>query len=77
MRAKLDEETLKGISRTTQVEYFYAGTAANLKKVYETLNSRLAIGKKETGISGLPTRVAAALARVSASLSLRWFNQLL
>eukprot|EP01031_Cornospumella_fuschlensis_P010718 gene10718-13117_t len=42
MRVKLDEETLKGIARTTQAEYFYAGTAADLKKVYETLSSRLA-----------------------------------
>ncbi len=37
MRVKLDEETFKGIARTTQAEYFYAGTAADLKKVYETL----------------------------------------
>jgi Ca-activated chloride channel family protein len=47
MRVKLDEETLKGIARTTQAEYFYAGTAADLKKVYETLSSRLAIEKKK------------------------------
>jgi Ca-activated chloride channel homolog len=77
MRVKLDEETLKGIARTTQAEYFYAGTAADLKKVYETLSSRLAIEKKETEISGLLALVAAALALVSASLSLLWFNRIL
>ena len=33
-RVRLDEETLKTIATMTQGEYFYAGTAADLKKVY-------------------------------------------
>ena len=77
MRVKLDEETLKGIARATQAEYFYAGTAADLKKVYETLSSRLALEKKETEISGLVALIAAALALLSAGLSLAWFNRIL
>jgi len=77
MRVKLDEETLKGIARATQAEYFYAGTAGDLKKVYETLSSRLTVEKKETEISGLLALLAAALALVSAALSLLWFNQIL
>ncbi|SFB81015.1 Ca-activated chloride channel family protein [Polaromonas sp. OV174] len=77
MRVKLDEETLKGIARATQAEYFYAGTAADLKKVYETLSSRLAVEKKETEISGLLALLAAALALLSAALSLLWFNRIL
>ena len=77
MRVRLDEETLKSIARTTQAEYFYAGTAGDLKKVYETLSSRLAVEKKETEISGLLALVAAALALLSAGLSLAWFNRIL
>ena len=77
MRVKLDEETLKGIARATQAEYFYAGTAGDLKKVYETLSSRLAVEKKETEISGLMALAAAALALLSAGLSLAWFNRIL
>ena len=77
MRVKLDEETLKGIARATQAEYFYAGTAADLKKVYETLSSRLAVEKKETEIAGLVALLAAALAILSAGLSLAWFNRIL
>ncbi len=77
MRVKLDEETLKGIAKNTQAEYFYAGTAADLKKVYETLSSRLTIVKKETEISGILALVAAALALLSAGLSLAWFNRIL
>ncbi len=77
MRVKLDEETLKGIARNTQAEYFYAGTAGDLKKVYESLSSRLTVVKKETEISGLLALVAAAFALVSAGLSLAWFNRIL
>ena len=77
MRVKLDEETLKGIARNTQAEYFYAGTASDLKKVYESLSSRLTVVKKETEISGLLALVAAAFALLSAGLSLAWFNRIL
>jgi Ca-activated chloride channel family protein len=77
MRVKLDEETLKAIATKTQAEYFYAGTAADLKKVYETLSSRLTVEKKETEISGLLALAAAVLALMSASLSLLWFNRIL
>ena len=77
MRVKLDEETLKGIARATQAEYFYAGTAGDLKKVYETLSARLTVEKKETEISALLALAAAALALVSAGLSLLWFNRIL
>ncbi len=77
MRVKLDEETLKGIARNTQAEYFYAGTAGDLKKVYESLSSRLTVVKKETEISGLLALVAAVFALLSAGLSLAWFNRIL
>ena len=77
MRVKLDEETLKGIARNTQAEYFYAGTATDLKKVYESLSSRLTVVKKETEISAILALVAAALALLSAGLSLAWFNRIL
>ncbi|CAM3451977.1 VWA domain-containing protein [Polaromonas hydrogenivorans] len=77
MRVKLDEETLKGIARATQAEYFYAGTANDLKKVYQTLSSRLTVEKKETEISGLLALAAAVLGLLSASLSLLWFNRIL
>ncbi len=77
MRVRLDEETLKGIANKTSADYFYAGTAADLKKVYETLSSRLTVEKKETEISGLLALGAAVLALLSASLSLLWFNRIL
>jgi Ca-activated chloride channel family protein len=77
MRVRLDEETLKAIAQKTQAEYFYAGTAQDLKKVYETLSSKLTVEKKETEVSALLAMVAAALAVMSAGLSLLWFNRIL
>ena len=77
MRVRLDEETLKAVANKTQAEYFYAGTAADLKKVYETLSSRLTVEKKETEISALFALGAAILTLLSAGLSLLWFNRIL
>ncbi len=77
MRVRLDEPTLKAIALQTQAEYFYAGTAENLKQVYEKLSSRLTVEKKETEISGLLALVASILAMASAALSLLWFNRIL
>src|SRR5439155_813603 len=53
MRVRLDEETLKAIANMTRGEYFYAGTARDLKKVYESLNARLVLEKKDMEISAL------------------------
>ncbi|RYF34824.1 MAG: VWA domain-containing protein [Comamonadaceae bacterium] len=77
MRVRLDEETLKAVASKTQAEYFYAGTAADLKKVYDTLSSRLTVEKKETEISALFALGAALLALLSAGLSIFWFNRIL
>lgn len=77
MRVRLDEETLKAIATKTAAEYFYAGTAQDLKKVYQTLSSRLTLEKKETEVSALFALAAAGLACVAAGLSLLWFHRIL
>jgi Ca-activated chloride channel family protein len=77
MRVRLDEETLKAIANMTRGEYFYAGTATDLKKVYEALNARLVLEKKDMEISALFSAAAALTALASALLSLLWFNRIL
>jgi Ca-activated chloride channel family protein len=77
MRVRLDEETLKQIANITQGEYFYAGTAVDLKKVYENLNARLVLEKKETEVSALFAAAGALLAVVAAALSVLWFHRIL
>ncbi len=75
MRVKLDEETLKNISVLTQGEYFYAGTAEDLKKVYESLSSRMVVERKETELSALFAAAGALLAVLAAGLSVWWFGR--
>ena len=77
MRVRLDEETLKTIANLTRGEYFYAGSAVDLRKVYETLNSKFLLEKKQMEISSLFAGAAALAALVSALLSLLWFNRIL
>ena len=77
MRVRLDEETLKTIANLTRGEYFYAGTAMDLRKVYETLNSKFLLEKKQMEISSLFAAAAALVALVSGLLSLLWFNRVL
>ena len=75
MRVRLDEETLKAVANLTQGEYFYAGTAADLKKVYQTLSARLVMETRHTEVGALFTGLAGLLVLVAAGLSLAWFHR--
>ena len=77
MRVRLDEDTLKAVANMTHGQYFYAGNAADLKKVYQSLNSRFVLEKKETEVTALFSAAAALLVLASALLSLAWFNRIL
>jgi Ca-activated chloride channel family protein len=75
MRVRLDEEALKNVSVLTHGEYFYAGTAEDLKKVYESLSSRMVVERKETEITALFAALGGLLALAAAALSLWWFGR--
>jgi Ca-activated chloride channel family protein len=75
MRVRLDEETLKQVAMATRAEYFYAGNALDLKKVYQSLGSRLSAQKKETEVSALFAGLGALLTLVAAGLSVWWFGR--
>jgi len=77
MRVRLDEDTLKAIADLTRGQYFYAGTATDLKKVYDSLNSKFLLEKKDMEITALFAAAAAIIVLVSALLSLLWFNRIL
>ena len=75
MRVRLDEDTLKSIANITHADYFYAGTAADLKQVYQRLSTRLIVEKKETEITALFAAVGALLVVLAAGLSVWWFGR--
>jgi len=77
MRVRLDEDTLKAVADITRGEYFYAGNAVDLKKVYQALNAKLVMERKKTEVTALFSGLAALLAVISAALSLAWFHRIL
>jgi Ca-activated chloride channel family protein len=77
MHVRLDEETLKTIADVTRGEYFYAGNAVDLKKVYETLRTKLVLETRKTEVTALFSAAAALLALLSGFLSMLWFNRIL
>jgi Ca-activated chloride channel family protein len=77
IRVRLDEDALKVIADMTRAEYFFAGNALDLKKIYEGLNSKLVMEKKETEVTALFTAAAALFALAAGALSLLWFNRIL
>jgi Ca-activated chloride channel family protein len=77
MHVRLDEDTLRAIADLTRGEYFYAGTAVDLKKIYQTMNTRLVMETKKTEISAFFAAAGAVLVLLAALLSLSWFNRVL
>jgi Ca-activated chloride channel family protein len=72
---RLDEETLKAVANITGAEYFHASSAADLRKVYQSLNTKFAMERQETEISALLSAAAALLVMGAAALSLLWFQR--
>jgi Ca-activated chloride channel family protein len=74
---RLDEETLKAVADVTRGEYFYAGTAADLHRVYQNLNSKLVLEKKNVEVSALVSAAAALLLLAALVLSFWWSSRIL
>ncbi len=72
---RFDEETLQAIAEVTRGRYFHAATAADLRKIYQDLNARIVLERKETELTALAAAAAALLALAAAALSLVWFNR--
>lgn len=72
---RFDEETLKAVADITRAEYFHAGSAADLKKVYQQLNTQFVLERKETEVSALAAAVASLLVLAAAGLSVLWFKR--
>src|SRR5689334_1294518 len=77
MHVRLDEETLRAIADLTRGDYFYAGNAPDLQKIYQTMNSRLVMETKKTEIGAFFSAAAAGLVLIAGLLSLAWFNRIL
>ena len=73
---QLDEPTLREVARMTGGEYHHAGTAEELRSVYQDLGSRLQVQTRETEITALLAMAAAVLLLVAAGLAALWFGRI-
>jgi Ca-activated chloride channel homolog len=76
MHVRLDEETLRSIADLTRGEYFYAGNALELKRIYETMRSRMVLETRKTEVTAFFAAAAAVLVVLAAGLSLAWFSRI-
>lgn len=78
MRVRLDEEALKKIADVTSAEYFRAADAAQLKKIYQVLSTKLSFERQQpTEVTAIFAAIGASFALAGALLSLWWFNRIL
>ncbi len=78
MRVRLDEGVLKKIATMTHGEYFRAGNAEDLKKIYQRLSARLVMGKGRTiELSAAFVALGALLALLGALVSMLRSNRIL
>lgn len=78
MRVRLDEGVLKKVATMTHGEYFRAGNAEDLKKIYQRLSARLVMGKGRTmELSAAFVALGALLALAGALVSMLRSNRIL
>jgi Ca-activated chloride channel family protein len=77
VRVALDEDTLRHVANLTQGEYFPAGNGDDLRAVYQTLGSRIALERKPTEITALFAGLAGALVVLAMAFSLWWFGRVM
>jgi len=73
---QLDEPTLREVARMTGGEYHHAGTAEELRSIYEDLGSRMEVLTRETELTALLALCAALVLLASGALSLAWFGRI-
>ena len=73
---QLDEPTLKEVARMTGGEYHHAGTAEDLRSVYQKLGSQVQVRRRETELTGGLALVAAVLVVLAMGVSMRWYRRL-
>lgn len=77
-RVKLDEQVLKQVADATAADYFRLEEAGQLKRVYQTLNARLTLDKRDqVEVTAFFAALGALLAGCAGLLSLWWFGRVM
>ena len=75
LRPHCKTHKMREVARMTGGEYYHAGTAEDLRRVYQVLGSRLQIQTRHTELTGLFAMAAAVLMVAASSLSVLWFGR--
>ena len=73
---QLDEPTLRQVAQMTAGEYHHAGTAEDLRSVYQNLGSRVQVRSRDTELTALLALAAAIVLVAGAGLSMLWFGRI-
>ncbi len=71
---QVDEESLKAVAKITEAEYFKAGSADDLKKIYQHLSNQFTLEKRDTEITALLAGAALLMLLLALVLSSIWFR---
>lgn len=71
---QVDEEALKAVAKITEADYFKAGSADDLKKVYQHLSTQFILEKRDTEITALLAGAALLLIILALAVSAYWFR---
>ncbi len=78
LRVRLDEEALKKIANKTNGEFFRAGNATDLTKIYRYIGAKMVLEKAHLSeVTSVFVALGALLAMVSGLLSMAWYNRIL
>ncbi len=71
---QVDETSLKAVAQITEADYFKAGSADDLKQVYQHLSTQFTLEKRDTEISALLAGAALICVVLALALSVYWFR---
>ncbi|MCC7208254.1 MAG: VWA domain-containing protein [Anaerolineae bacterium] len=76
LHTQLDEALLRQIADMTGGQYFNAASAAELRAVYDALNTQLVIKTQETEVTAIFTGLGMMTLLLGGALSMLWFGRL-
>lgn len=76
VRTSLDEATLRRIADVTNGAYYNASNEADLRAIYENLDTHLVLKTEKTEITAIFTGIGILFSLFAGTFSLLWFNRL-
>ena len=76
IHTQLDENALKQLAQMTGGEYYFAGDADQLKKIYDQIKTQFVVKPEQTEVTSIFAGAGLLGLLISGVLSFLWFNRL-